>query len=65
MRDNSHDRTIERNHLQKWRFLIADCELGHADLHQLPRDMSLSAPDRTFHVAFHVACLIDSCPRLA
>ncbi|MEA2896625.1 MAG: hypothetical protein QOJ84_2240, partial [Bradyrhizobium sp.] len=22
MRDNSYDRTIERNYLQKWRFLI-------------------------------------------
>src|SRR2546423_7101173 len=26
MRDNSYDRTIERNYLQKWRFLIPECE---------------------------------------
>jgi transposase InsO family protein len=26
MRDNSFDRTIERNYIQKWRFLIADYE---------------------------------------
>ena len=26
MRDNSFDRTIERNYLQKWRFLIAQYE---------------------------------------
>ena len=26
MRDNSFDRTIERNYLQKWRFLIAEYE---------------------------------------
>jgi len=26
MRDNSYDRTIERNYLQKWRFLIAEYE---------------------------------------
>jgi hypothetical protein len=24
MRDNSYDRTIERNYLQKWRFLIPE-----------------------------------------
>src|ERR1700753_705751 len=26
MRDNSFDRTIERNYIQKWRFLIAEYE---------------------------------------
>jgi len=26
MRDNSYDRTIERNYLQKWRFLISEYE---------------------------------------
>ena len=26
MRDNSYDRTIERNYIQKWRFLIAEYE---------------------------------------
>ena len=26
MRDNSYDRTIERNYLQKWRFLIPEYE---------------------------------------
>ena len=26
MRDNSFDRTIERNYVQKWRFLIAEYE---------------------------------------
>ncbi|RED21152.1 hypothetical protein SAMN05892882_1546, partial [Rhodopseudomonas pentothenatexigens] len=24
MRDNSFDRTIERNYIQKWRFLMAE-----------------------------------------
>ena len=36
-------------------------ELGHVDLHQLPRDMFLAPPPAT---AF-VVCLIDSCSRLA
>ncbi|MDR3449892.1 MAG: hypothetical protein P4M15_09165 [Alphaproteobacteria bacterium] len=27
MRDDSFDRTIERNYVQKWRFLIAEYEL--------------------------------------
>ena len=26
MRDNGFDRTIERNYIQKWRFLIAEYE---------------------------------------
>ena len=26
MRDNSFDRTIERNYIQRWRFLIAEYE---------------------------------------
>jgi hypothetical protein len=26
MRDNSYDRTIERNYIQKWRFLIPEYE---------------------------------------
>jgi|GEM_PF-3037084 hypothetical protein len=26
MRDNSYGRTIERNYIQKWRFLIAEYE---------------------------------------
>jgi transposase InsO family protein len=30
MRDNSYDRTIERNYLQKWRFMIAEYELVKA-----------------------------------
>lgn len=30
MRDNSYDRTIERNYVQKWRFLIAEYELVKA-----------------------------------
>jgi hypothetical protein len=33
MRDNSFDRTIERNYVQKWRFLIAEYEevkAGHS-----------------------------------
>lgn len=36
-------------------------ELGHVDLHQLPRDMFLAPPDRP---AFAI-CLIDACSRLA
>lgn len=36
-------------------------ELGHVDLHQLPRDLFLTPPPRP---AF-IACLIDSCSRLA
>jgi transposase InsO family protein len=32
MRDNSFDRTIERNYLQKWRFLIAEYEQVKAGL---------------------------------
>ncbi len=35
MRDNSYDRTIERNYLQKWRFLIPEYEAvkaGRSDL---------------------------------
>ena len=27
MRDNSKDRTIERNYIQKWRFLVREYEL--------------------------------------
>jgi hypothetical protein len=30
MRDNSIDRTIERNYVQKWRFLIAEYEVVKA-----------------------------------
>jgi transposase InsO family protein len=30
MRDNSYDRTIERNYVQKWRFLIAEYEVVKA-----------------------------------
>jgi transposase InsO family protein len=30
MRDNSYDRTIERNYVQKWRFLIKEYEEGKA-----------------------------------
>ena len=33
MRDNSTDRTIERNYVQKWRFLIRDYELVKAKRH--------------------------------
>ena len=33
MRDNSTDRTIERNYVQKWRFLIRDYELVRAKRH--------------------------------
>lgn len=36
-------------------------ELGHVDLHQLPRDMFLAPPAATAYVI----CLIDSCSRLA
>lgn len=36
-------------------------ELGHVDLHQLPRDMFLAPPEKPAHVV----CLIDSCSRLA
>ena len=36
-------------------------ELGHVDLHQLPRDMFLAPPPATAHVV----SLIDSCSRLA
>ena len=36
-------------------------ELGHIDLHQLPRDLFLSPPGQTCHVI----SLIDSCSRLA
>ena len=36
-------------------------ELGHVDLHQLPRDMFLNPPEKPAYVA----CLIDSCSRLA
>jgi transposase InsO family protein len=36
-------------------------ELGHVDLHQLPRDMFLSPPAGTAYVV----CLLDSCSRLA
>ena len=33
MRDNSNDLTIERNYIQKWRFLIAEYELVKAKRH--------------------------------
>ena len=33
MRDNSTDRTIERNYVQKWRSLIRDYELVKAKCH--------------------------------
>lgn len=33
MRDNSFDRTIERNYIQKWRFLIPEYELVKAGRH--------------------------------
>ena len=36
-------------------------ELGHVDLHQLPRDIFLAPPQAT---AYHLS-LIDSCSRLA
>ncbi len=36
-------------------------QLGHVDLHQLPRDMFVAPPEKT---AF-VICLIDACSRLA
>lgn len=36
-------------------------ELGHVDLHQLPRDMFLAPPPATAYVI----CLLDSCSRLA
>ncbi len=35
MRDNSYDRTIERNYLQKWRFLISEYEAVKAGRSQL------------------------------
>lgn len=36
-------------------------ELGHVDLHQLPRDMFLTPPEKPAYAI----CLIDSCSRLA
>ena len=33
MRDNSDDRTIERNYVQKWRFLVRDYERVKAKRH--------------------------------
>jgi transposase InsO family protein len=36
-------------------------ELGHVDLHQLPRDMFLAPPEKPAYAV----CLIDSCSRLA
>lgn len=33
MRDNSKDRTVERNYIQKWRFLMRDYELVKAKKH--------------------------------
>ncbi len=33
MRNNSHDRTVERNYIQKWRFLIREYELVKAKSH--------------------------------
>lgn len=36
-------------------------ELGHVDLHRLPRDAVLAAPEADVHVV----CVIDSCSRLA
>ena len=30
MRDNSKDRTVERNYIQKWRFLVREYELVKA-----------------------------------
>ena len=33
MRDNSNDRTVERNYIQKWRFLIREYELVKAKKH--------------------------------
>lgn len=36
-------------------------QMGHADLHQLPRDIFMTPPDRTAHVI----CLMDACSRLA
>ena len=38
MRDNSKDRTVERNYIQKWRFLVREYELV-----QTARDNSISA----------------------
>ena len=34
MRDNSFDRTIERNYVQKWRFLIPEYEIVKAGRHE-------------------------------
>lgn len=36
-------------------------QMGHVDLHQLPRDIFLTPPEQTAYVA----CLLDSCSRLA
>ena len=33
MRDNSKDRTVERNYIQKWRFLVREYELVKAKCH--------------------------------
>ncbi len=33
MRDNSNDNTVERNYVQKWRFLISEYELVKAKKH--------------------------------
>lgn len=42
MRDNSYDRTIERNYLQKWRFLIPEYEAVKAG----PLQVSAAKPCR-------------------
>ena len=39
MRDNSYDRTIERNYLQKWRFLIPEYEAVKAGRSETFRNM--------------------------
>src|SRR5262249_32552650 len=59
MRDNSYDRTIERNYLQKWRFLIPEYEAvkaGRSILAEIGRDMS------RFPSAGHLVAWAGLCP---
>src|SRR5690625_1268346 len=62
LRDHQLNRRTHAMREEKRRIIKENLgELGHVDLHQLPRDLFLTPPARP---AF-VVCLIDSCSRLA
>jgi hypothetical protein len=59
MRDNSYDRTIERNYLQKWRFLIPEYEAvkaGGSD-NWLRKKLKRSRPELVLLFRLHFGVL--------